>query len=78
MRYPFWSHIFISPYFDLRTAVVSYWRKYVHLVLVIRLGGLSLARNCVVRVTGRPDKTIAVYCRRNACCCCCIVVLRPR
>ena len=27
---------------DSRNAIVSYWRKYVHLVLVNRLGGLSL------------------------------------
>ena len=30
-------------------AVVSYWRKYVHEVLVNRLGGLSLPRKSVVR-----------------------------
>ena len=34
-------------------AVVSYWRKYVHLVLVNRLGGLSLSRNSLVRLTDR-------------------------
>ena len=32
-----------------------------HLVLVNPLGGLSLPRNSVVRVTDRPDMTIAVY-----------------
>ena len=34
---------------------------FVHLVQVNRLGGLSLPRNNVVRVTDRPDRTIAVY-----------------
>ena len=32
-----------------------------HEVLVNRLGGLSLPRNCVVRVTDRPDMTLDVY-----------------
>ena len=32
---------------DSRRAVVSYWRKYVHEVLVKRLGGLSLLRKSV-------------------------------
>ena len=36
-----------------RGAVVSYWRKYVHEVLVNRLGGLSLPRKSVVRLTDR-------------------------
>ena len=36
-------------------------RKYVHEVLVNRLGGLSLPRNSVVRLTGRPDMTLDVY-----------------
>ena len=44
-----------------RTAVVSYWRKYVHEVLVNRLGGLSLPRKSVVRLTDRPDMTLDVY-----------------
>ena len=44
-----------------RGAVVSYWRKYVHEVLVNRLGGLSLPRKSVVRLTDRPDMTIDVY-----------------
>ena len=30
---------------NILSAVVSYWRKYVHLVLVNPLGGLSLSRN---------------------------------
>ena len=37
------------------------WRKYVHEVLVNRLGGLSLPRKSVVRLTDRPDMTLDVY-----------------
>ena len=48
-----------------RRAVVSYWRKYVHEVLVNRLGGLSLPRKSVVRLTDRPDMTVDVYRRRK-------------
>ena len=44
-----------------RRAIVSYWRKYVHEVLVNRLGGLSLPRKSVVRLTDRPDMTLDVY-----------------
>ena len=44
-----------------RGAVVSYLRKYVHEVLVNRLGGLSLPRKSVVRLTDRPDMTLDVY-----------------
>ena len=43
-----------------RRAVVSYWRKFVHEVLVNRLGGLSLPRKSVVRLTDRPDMTLDV------------------
>ena len=39
----------------------DYWRKYVHEVLVNRLGGLSLPRKSVVRLTDRPDMTLDVY-----------------
>ena len=45
----------------LRRAVVSYWRKYVHEALVHRLGGLSLPRKSVVRLTDRPDMMLDVY-----------------
>ena len=45
-----------------RRAVDSYWRKYVHEVLINHLGGLNLPRNSVVRLTDRPDMTLAVYC----------------
>ena len=54
-------HTFISPSADSRGAVVSYWRKYVHEVLVDRLGGVSLPRKSVVRLTDRPDMTLDVY-----------------
>ena len=40
---------------------MSYWRKYVHEVLVKRLGGLSLPRKSVVRLTDRPNMTLDVY-----------------
>ena len=46
---------FVSPSADSRGAVVSYWRVYVHEVLVNRLRGLSLSRKSVVRLTDRPD-----------------------
>ena len=34
--------------------------RYVHKVLVNRLGGLSLPRKSVVRLTDRPDMTLDV------------------
>ena len=47
---------------DSKRAVANYGkRKYVHLVLV-----LSLPENSVVRLTDRPDITIAVCCGRKA------------
>ena len=36
-----------------------------HEVLVNSLVGLSLPRNSVIRLTDRPDMTIAVYCGRK-------------
>ena len=61
VRYPVWQHTFVSPFaFSIRV-VVSYWRKYVYEVLVNRLGGLSLPRKSVVRLTDRPDMTLDVY-----------------
>ena len=36
---------------DSSMAVVSYWQKYMHSVLVKGLGGLSLPRNSVSRFT---------------------------
>ena len=50
-----------SPSPDLSMAVVSYWRKYVHLVLVNRLGVESLSRN-----SDHAVMTIAVYHRCKA------------
>ena len=35
------------PSTDPRRAIVSYWRKYVHLILVNRFGGLGLHKNIV-------------------------------
>ena len=61
VRYPIWQHTFVSPSAFSRRAVVSYWRKYVHEVLVNRLGGLSLPKKSVVRLTDRPDMTLDVY-----------------
>ena len=63
--YPVWQHTFVSPSAFSRRAVVSYWRMYVHEVLVNRLGGLSLPRKSVVRLTDRPDMTLDVYCGRK-------------
>ena len=48
-------------FFFSKRAVVSYWRKYVHEVLVNRLGGLSLPKKSVVRLTDPPDMTLDVY-----------------
>ena len=48
-------------FFRSRGAVVSYWRKYVHEALVNHLGGLSLSRKSVVRLTDRPDMNLDVY-----------------
>ena len=46
------------PTADSSWAVVCYWRKDVHLVLVNGLG--SLPRNSVVRLTDRLDMTVVV------------------
>ena len=54
------ANTFVSPSADTRRAVVSYWLKYAHQVLVKRLGGLSLPRKSVVRLTDRPDMTMDV------------------
>ena len=61
VRYLVWQHTFVSPSAFSRRAVVSYWRKYVHEVLVNRLGGLSLPRKSVFRLTDRPDMALDVY-----------------
>ena len=63
-RFDTWSgriHTFVSPSTDSRRAVVSSWRKYAHKVLVNCLGGLSLPRKSVVRLTDSPDMTLVVY-----------------
>ena len=52
---------FHSPSAFSKRVVVSYWRKYVHEVLVNRSGGLSLPRKSMVRLTDRPDMTLDVY-----------------
>ena len=54
------AHTFVSPSADSRRTVVSYWRKYVHEVLVNRSGGLSMPRKSVVKLTDRPDLTMDV------------------
>ena len=56
-----WNHFYCHslPTADSRKAVVSYWRKDVHLVLVNCLG--NLPRNSVVRLTDRLDMTIVVH-----------------
>ena len=61
VRYPVWQYNFVSPSAFSRRAVVSYWRKYVHEVMVNRLGGLSMPRKSVLRLTNRPDMTLDVY-----------------
>ena len=43
----------------------KFWQKYVHEVLVNRLGGLSLPRKSVVWLTDHPDMTLDVYCGRK-------------
>ena len=58
-----------GPGFDIRSGNIlsfllplfqGYWRKYMHEVLVNRLGGLSLPRKSVVRLSDRPDMTLDV------------------
>ena len=61
MRYPVRPHTSVSLSADSRGAVISYWRKYVHEVLVNHLGGLSLPRKSVVRLIDRPNMTLDVY-----------------
>ena len=53
---------FLSPSAVSGRAVVSYWRKYVHELLVNRFGGgLCLPKKKVAWLTGHPDTTVAVY-----------------
>ena len=53
--------LFDHPSAFSRRAVVSYWRKNVHELLINRLGGLSMPRKSVVRLTDHPDMTLDVY-----------------
>ena len=55
---------FVSPS-AFQEAVVSYWQKYVHEVLVNHLGGLSLPRKNVVKLNDCPNMTTAVICGRK-------------
>ena len=57
-------HTLVSPAGSRRT-VVSFWRKCMHEVLVNRLGGLSLPRKSLVRLTDRLDMTLDVYLGRK-------------
>ena len=59
-----------GPEFDTRSGhilsfllppVASYWQKYVHEVLFNTLSSQSLPRKSVVRLSDRPDMTLAVY-----------------
>ena len=70
VRYSVRPHTFV-----LRKAVFSYWREYmckmywlthVYEVPVNRLGGISLLRKSVVRLTDHPDMNLAVYRGRKA------------
>ena len=54
------SRYIVSLSADSRRAVIIYWQKYVNEALVNHLGGLSLPRSSVVRLTDRPSMTIAV------------------
>ena len=60
-EYPVRPHTFVTPSAESRRAMDSYWQKYVHEVLVDRLGGLSLHRESVVKLTDCPDMTLDVY-----------------
>ena len=55
------TYFLFSFHWFKKGSVVSYWQKYVHEVLVNHLGGLSLPRKHVVRVTDSPDMTSAAY-----------------
>ena len=61
VRCPVQPHTFVSPSAELRRVVASYWRTYVHEVLVNRLVGLNLPRKSMGRLTARHDNTLDVY-----------------
>ena len=65
VRYPVRPLIFVSPPADSRRAIGIYWRKDVLLVLVNRLGDLSLPRNGVIRLTDHPDMPMHVKEQNN-------------
>ena len=67
VRYPVRPHTFVFPSSESRRTGVSYWwmYMYVHEVLVNRLGGLSLPRKSVGRLTDRPDMAMDVYRGQN-------------
>ena len=54
-------HFSFGPSADSRGAVGSYWPKFVHEVLVDHLGGLSLPRKSVIRLTVHLYMTLDVY-----------------
>ena len=60
VRYLVRPHTFVPLSAHSRRAAVSNWLKYVHEILVNRLGGLSLPRKSAVRLTDRPGMTIVV------------------
>ena len=60
VQYPARPHTFVSPSAVSRRAVVSYWQRCVHEILVNRLGGLSPPKKSVVRLTDRSDMTTDV------------------
>ena len=53
------------PFADSRMAVVSYWQRNGHWVLVNCLVGLSLSRKNGIRLTDSPDMTIDVQKHHN-------------
>ena len=61
VRYSVRPHTSVSPSVYSKRAVGIYWPKCVHEVLVNRLGGVSLPRKSVVRLTDCPDMNIDVY-----------------
>ena len=46
---------------DSRRTIVSYLRKYGHLVQFKRLGHLRLSRNSMAELTDRFDMTVAAF-----------------
>ena len=63
-KWPVRPFTFVSPSADSRRVVVCYQRNSVHYTAE-PLGGQSLPRNSVVRLTDRADMATAVYCERK-------------